>query len=182
MSDSFQAYLFEDAEERGDFRRVPEWLISEQIVSEKLGDTALSSDGLGHFPGTRASSILIKDDAVWRMLAVNGVTFESGRQVQVSTELEFAKCPNCRHVISVDDEQFGQVFYILDSYVEGGSRGFECVNCNKISDLSDWDFDGRLAVGNYTVIFWNWPEHISQLPSKLGEIAGTRCSRVRGSL
>jgi hypothetical protein len=186
MSDSFQSYVFGEAtvhDGSADFRRVTAYLVGEKIIEEETADNVLGGD-VGHVPGVRASSILIKDDANWRSLVTSGVAIRTGRIVEASNEWVSGKCPHCRVQIAIDPESENckSIYEALDAYHEGRSDEVECPKCGTHNKLSDWDFGHGLAVGSAMVQFWNWPKHVDGLTASLANVSGLKCTKVWGKL
>lgn len=185
MSDTFQSYVFaEPAVSNGqaDFRRVTAWLLAGGVVSLETAENTL--EGKGHVPGPLAASIIKVDDDRWRRLSVNGSTFESGRIVEASAEWEISICPRCQVSIDTDPEadDCQPIYDALDAYHEGRGEMLECPKCGGRNRLSDWDFGHGMAVGSAKVTFWNWPEHIDDLPRQLAQISGMTCRKVWGRI
>ncbi|CAN7369640.1 hypothetical protein [Rhizobium sp. LjRoot254] len=186
MSDSFQSYVFGEAkvhDGRADFRRVTAYLVGEQIIGEETADNVLGG-GVGHVPGSRAASILIKDNANWRSLTTRGVAIRTGRIIEASNEWESGTCPNCRVHIAIDteSEDCKPIYEALDAYHEGRGEEVECPKCGTRTKLSDWDFGHGLALGSAMVQFWNWPRHVDGLTVSLADVSGLKCTKVWGKL
>lgn len=184
MSDYVQVFVFGNALEgrdKVDFQRVPAWLLAEEIMTRRTTDNVLGP-ALGHLPGPRAGSILVSDNDYWRGLQTNGVELEQGRVIEAYASVDQTKCPNCGHVFHDTDERFTHVLDSLEPFSEGKDGKVTCAECGKVSDICDWDFNGGLAAGYYATKFWNWPELMPGLATKLSEMTGAKCALVRGKL
>lgn len=183
MSDNFQSYVFADptnGDLSADFRRIPAYLISEQIILDKTRDNSL--EGEGHVPGSQAEKLYTQDIDRWRELDGNGVTFRSGRIVEVSADLAEGRCPHCNTVIDVESENFEAVSAALDRFDNEGIDLLSCPAYSKETKLSDWDFGDALAVGRHKVTFWNWPRLKADLALRFEQISGLKCHYVEGRI
>jgi hypothetical protein len=183
MSDTFQSYVFnfgaaDTAAEVG--KRVRAWLIAEGIVLADKADNVL--DGLGYSPGGRSADLLIEDDPDWRDLAVNGVAIEFGRHVEASANADTVICPNCRHAFLLDDPQFGEVTEGIGPWIDGETSLVQCRNCAVAASVDLWDFKGGLALGDFSLCFWNWPKHRPDVADKLFAVAGMSPIKVEGRI
>jgi predicted RNA-binding Zn-ribbon protein involved in translation (DUF1610 family) len=181
MSEFFQSYVFGEAVAAGgrvDFERVKAYLLAEQIIADETADNTL--EGEGYKPGRHAASILVEDNDYWRRLDWKGVKFDTGRVIEISTQLDYGRCPHCGHVIpALSDETLSDALF---AYSEARSDDFECPHCGERERLMRWDFGHGLAVGSARAQFWNWPDHIAELASRFSTISGMKCTKVWGRI
>jgi hypothetical protein len=183
MSDQFQSYVFGEAlldNGRADIGRVTAYLLTEKIIGAEMAANTLEGDG--HVPGAKAAAIIVKDNAYWRLVDVNGVRIETGRIIEASDRLESGQCPHCKVSIDLGTDGFQALDEAISAFDVGQSDDVTCPTCGTRTKLSEWDFGDSLAVGEAMVKFWNWPEHIDGIDKRFEAIAGMKCTKVWGRL
>ena len=185
MSDTFQAYVFDvnpmsDADSVA--RRVVKRLAEAQVILGEKQDNVLGEDSNGYGPGSNAVAFVVDADQTWREFRTNGLGVTVGRVVEANSDFGSVRCPHCAQVISDDSDDWDSVMDAIDRWHEQQDGRLQCVACQAEAGIADWDLMGNMALGNVSLVFWNWPQHLSNLKLMIDEAAGFRSKMVLGQI